>query len=193
VNPLALTDFSPFFVVIHPPIILENLLPVSGTFELIRAKDPNKTVLWSAVIEPGKSKPVHTVAMDSALLLLINLDFCRSSDGALIHTPINDDHSRTLADAVYRTIEGLRGLIEESEDSKTQSSILLTDTVGQRLRLHIQNDLGGGGQRNIVIFCPYWVINTSQYTLRLKEEGSQSLPAGTVTAQRFDSSNIFLS
>jgi hypothetical protein len=168
-------------LVIHPPIILENLLPVPGTFELIAKDDPNKTVLWSAIIEPGKSKPVHTVAMDSPLLLLINLDFCRSSDGVLIHTPINDGHSRTLADAVYRTIEGLRGLIEENE---TQSSILLTDTVGQRLRLHIQNDMGGGGQRNIVIFCPYWVINTSQYTLRLKEEGTQSLPAGTLTAQR---------
>jgi hypothetical protein len=34
------------------------------------------------------------------------------------------------------------------------------------------------------VYCPYWVINTSQYSLRLKEEGSQYLPAGTVTAQR---------
>lgn len=172
-------------IVIHPPIVLENLLPVSGTFELIQARDPTKTVLWSAVIESGKSKSVHTVTMDNPLLLLINLDFCRSSEGVLIHTPTSQDQSSSLADTVYKTLEeGLRGLIDEAEPSKSHSHIILTDSVGQRLRLHVQNDMGGGGQRNILIYCPYWVINTSQYTLRLKEEGSRYLPAGTVTAQR---------
>jgi hypothetical protein len=170
-------------VVIHPPIVLENLLPVSGTFELVNEKDSSKTVLWSAVIEPGKSKPVHSVAMDASLLLLINLDFCRSSEGTLIHAP--DDLLNNSVTSLPGTIyKGLKGFIEENFFTKTQSSIILTDSVGQRLRLHIQNKMGGGGHRHILVYCPYWVINTSQYSLRLKEEGSQYLPAGTVTAQR---------
>lgn len=168
---------------IHPPIVLENLLPVSGTFELVNEKDSSKSVLWSAVIEPGRSKPVHSVTMDASLLLLINLDFCRSSEGTLIHTPDDLLHnsSTSLPGTIYK---GLKGFLEENFSTKTQSSIILTDSVGQRLRLQIQNKMGGGGHRHILVYCPYWVVNTSQYTLRLKEEGSKYLPAGTVTAQR---------
>jgi hypothetical protein len=58
------------------------------------------------------------------------------------------------------------------------------DTVGQRIRLNVENTLGGGGQRQIAVFCPYWIVNTSQYSLRVTEEGVNVLPAGTVTAQK---------
>lgn len=168
-------------LVIHPPIILENLLPVKGTFELVHAL--HKRVLWSSVIGPGKVKSVHTVTLDEPILLLINLDFCLSSEGALIHKPPSKpSDDRGFAETLQKTIEGF---LEESteEASSVITSIVLTDTVGQRLRLQIENKQGGGGHRNIVVYCPYWVVNTSQYAIRLREEGYKYLPAGTVTAQ----------
>lgn len=131
---------------------------------------------------PGKSKHIHTVTLDIPMLLLINLDFCRSSEGVLVHKPpVKDTEDKGIAGAV---IEGFKGLLEDNDDALEDTSIILTDSVGQRIRIHIENLIGGGGHRSVVVYCPYWVLNTSQYTLRLKEEGSQHLPAGTVTAQK---------
>ena len=67
-----------YSLAIHPPIILENLLPMTATFELVHAV--HKRVLWSSVIAPGKVKSIHTVNLDDPILLLINLDYCRSSE-----------------------------------------------------------------------------------------------------------------
>ena len=165
--------------VIHPPIVLENLLPMKGIFELIHAT--HKTVLWSSVIAPGKAVPVHTVTLDVPIMLVIILDFCRSTQGLVVHKPnelIREEIK--FRDKLQQTIEGF---LEEGEEGGI-SSIMLSDSVGQRLRLLVENNVGGGGQRNIVIFCPYWLLNTSQYTIRMREDGGQDFPAGTVTAQR---------
>ncbi len=56
--------------------------------------------------------------------------------------------------------------------------------MGQRLRVNIENTVGGGGQRHIAVYCPYWIVNTSQFMFRIREEGSTILPAGTVTLQK---------
>jgi hypothetical protein len=61
----------------------------------------------------------------------------------------------------------------------------LIDTVGQHLRLCVENSEGGGGQRHIVVYAPYWVVNTTQYSLRIKEDGSNVLPAGTVSSDKY--------
>lgn len=37
------------------------------------------------------------------------------------------------------------------------AEIIVVDSIGQRLTLHIDNVIGGGGQRVISLFCPYWV------------------------------------
>lgn len=42
-----------YMIVIHPPIILENLLPMSAVFEIVNATQHNR-VLWSSRIDPGK-------------------------------------------------------------------------------------------------------------------------------------------
>ncbi len=128
--------------------------------------------------------PVHTVTLDEPIMLVIILDFCRSSQGLLIHKPREAAHEEsgvTFTKSVKKTIEGF---LEEGEEGST-SSILVTDSVGQRLRLLVENNVGGGGQRHVVVFCPYWLVNTSQYTIRMKEDGGQVYPAGTVTAQRY--------
>lgn len=180
---------------IHPPIVLENLLPCSGIFELVHATQ--KRVLWSSWIAAGAAKPVHTVTLEEPLLLLINLKYCRSSEGALIHQPRRlQENNDGLAGKIQRTLEGLLddggggsstssgGTGGTGDNNEDVTSILLTDTVGQRLRVNVENIVGGGGQRQITIYCPYWIVNTSQYSFRIMEEGTNVLPAGTVTAQK---------
>ena len=157
------------------------MLPVRGTFELVHAV--RKSVLWSAVIEPQATASVHTVSLQDPILLLINLEFCRSSQGALVHKPPSSPgEDRGLAETV---LDGFKGLLDDNHMESISDSIMLTDSVGQRLRLELENKQGGGGNRSITIYCPYWVVNSSQYSLRLREEGAKYLPAGTVTAKRF--------
>jgi hypothetical protein len=151
-----------------------------GTFELVHATQ--KTVLWSSDLNPGQVKCVHTVTSDEPILLLINLDFCRSSEGVLIHKPPEKDvadHGLTTA-----VMKGVKGFMEDTRDSQEDISIVLSDSAGQRLRLQLENKVGGGGHRKIVVYCPYWIVNTSQYALRLRDERSESLPAGTITSNR---------
>ena len=123
--------------------------------------------------------PIHTVTLQEPMLLLINLKYCRSPDGVVIHRPTSMS-ANGIADKIQRTLEGF---LDEGENEKG-STILLTDTVGQRLMLCIENIRGRGGQRHIIIFCPYWIVNNTQYTLRMREEGNQNLPAGSVTTQK---------
>ena len=127
--------------------------------------------------------PVHTVTLDEPIMLVIILDFCRSSQGLLIHKPREATHEESGVNFTKTVKKTIEGFLEEGEEGST-SSILVTDSVGQRLRLLVENNVGGGGQRHVVVFCPYWLVNTSQYTIRLKEDGGQVYPAGTVTAQR---------
>lgn len=167
-------------IVIHPPIILENLLPTGGVFEIVHATQ-QKRIMWSSWIGPGEVMPIHTVTLEEPLLLLVHLKYCRSPDGVLIHRPVDkSDGSGGIADTIQRTLEGL---LDEG-DHDHGDSILLTDTVGQRIMLSVENIKGKGGQRQIIVFCPYWIINNTQFSLRIREEGSHVLPAGTVTVQK---------
>lgn len=70
---------------IHPPLVIVNLLPAGGRFELMHAL--RKSVVWYADLKPGQQMPVHSVGLDAPLLLLVNLGFCRTpvGEGALIH------------------------------------------------------------------------------------------------------------
>jgi hypothetical protein len=70
---------------IHAPLVIVNLLPEGGRFELMHAI--RKTVVWYADLDPGQQVPVHSVGLDAPLLLLVNLGFCRTpvGEGALVH------------------------------------------------------------------------------------------------------------
>lgn len=74
-----------YSLLIHPPLIIENLLPKHGRFELMHAT--RRTVLWFGDLKPGDRIPIHTVGLDAPLLLMVNLGFCRTpvGEGALVH------------------------------------------------------------------------------------------------------------
>lgn len=50
--------------------------------------------------------------------------------------------------------------------SELRSSVTLTDSIGQRLEVVLENRPGKGGQRHVIVFCPVWMVNTSNYRLR---------------------------
>jgi hypothetical protein len=128
---LLLTYFHSSLVV-HPPITIENLLSMGAFFELVQ-HDNKEIVLWSSYIEPGKMIPIHTVNLDVPLDLMITMTYCRSSEGVLIHKPQNAaQRSNGFAKQLKRTVEGF---LEEGEKEGV-STIVLTDSVGQKLRLH---------------------------------------------------------
>ena len=70
---------------IHPPLVIANLLPEKGRFELMHAV--HRTVLWFGDLEPGQEMAVHSVGLDAPLVLLINLGFAKTpvGEGALVH------------------------------------------------------------------------------------------------------------
>lgn len=70
---------------VHAPLVIVNLLPEGGRFELMHAV--RKTVVWFADLQPGQQVPVHSIGLDAPLLLLVNLGFCRTpvGEGALVH------------------------------------------------------------------------------------------------------------
>jgi len=64
----------------------------------------------------------------------------------------------------------------------------VVDGVGQRLMLNIENVRGGGGQRRITVFSPFWIVNTTEHSLRYRQESSKSFVSGTVSSPAKDGS-----
>ncbi len=208
-----------YSLAIHPPLIIENLLPERGRFELMDAT--SRKVLWWGSLGAGERVSVFTVGLDAPLLLLVNLGYCRTAvgEGALIHHGGGDGlfktwnafqgAIKTSKDRVKKTLSTIaestdnRGakrvamihtrrkleskdagghrvsqlgfntendVIENSgdgimrrgdgyvmEDIATELSVV--DSLGQRLRLHIDNVLGSGGQRRVTLYSPFWIVS----------------------------------
>eukprot|EP00985_Skeletonema_marinoi_P012126 scaffold5803_cov164-Skeletonema_marinoi.AAC.2 len=112
-----------YSLIIHPPIVIENMLPERGRFELMNAT--NKTVLWWGNLEPGERFPIHTVGLDAPLMLLVNLGFCRTpvGEGALIHDGEGDGFWlktgwRTVGSAISDTQDKVKKTLSTITKSK---------------------------------------------------------------------------
>jgi hypothetical protein len=64
----------------------------------------------------------------------------------------------------------------------------VVDGIGQRVALNIENLRGGGGQRRLSVFCPFWIVNATEHCLRYKQENGTSFVSGTVSAPDRDGS-----
>jgi hypothetical protein len=183
-------------ITLHPPLIIENLLPLGGEFELFNTVD--KTLLWSRWLHPGQVVPIHTLDLTKSISLSIYLYHCSTpAGGVLIHKPKRHTYVSRDTDPGKIDIEaGLLGMVHDMktfiQDNVTgdlgfDSSImpnctLLVDGENQKMKLKIENTLGKGGERHIVLFMPFWVVNTSQYAIKMRQEGSIDLPAGSISA-----------
>ncbi len=68
------------------------------------------------------------------------------------------------------------------------SETTVVDGIGQRLTLHLENVRGGGGQRRVSLYCPYWIVNTTEHSLRYKQDKGKSFVSGTVISPGKDGS-----
>ncbi len=163
-------------IILYPPFIVENLLPHRAEFELI---DQSHNLLWVSWLEPGESVGVHTIGMNETLLLLVNLEYARSNKGVVVHSgKLGNGWSGTKAgdgDVDVYTSDDTNG------PANSVSNIVLTDTVGQKLQLNIKKSIGGKGYRQVSIYSSYWLVNTSNHSLRFKQDGVRGFPAGTVS------------
>ena len=93
-----------YTLMVHPPIVIENLLPAHGRFELMHAT--RRSVLWFSDLKPGEKVSVHTVGLDAPLLLLVNLGFCKTpvGEGALVH------HGSDVKGAMHVQQGGLKSI-----------------------------------------------------------------------------------
>lgn len=64
----------------------------------------------------------------------------------------------------------------------------VVDGIGQRLTLNIENVRGGGGQRRISVYAPFWIVNTTEHSLRYRQENSKNFVSGTVSSHEKDGS-----
>lgn len=64
----------------------------------------------------------------------------------------------------------------------------MVDGIGQRLSLSLENVRGGGGQRRVSLFCPFWIVNTTEHSLRYKQDKGKSFVSGTVISPEKDGS-----
>jgi hypothetical protein len=64
----------------------------------------------------------------------------------------------------------------------------VVDGVGQRLTLNIENVRGGGGQRRVSLYSPFWLVNTTEHALRYKHDRSKTYVSGTVVGPTKDGS-----
>ena len=145
-----------YLILIHPPLVLENLLPEACVFELHDPK--SKALLWKAHLQAGQSVPIHDVRLDSPLRLMVQTEYCRSPEGALIH----------------------RGHGPAAVDYGEDRSLVLVDTENQKLVLELDHQVGGAGQRRTTVYCPYWLVNVTNCMLTYLQEGKSLPPAGTV-------------
>lgn len=83
----------------------------------------------------------------------------------------------------------VHGIEHETFDpSDVVSETEVVDSVGQRLTLKIENIRGGGGQRRISVYCPFWIVNTTEHSLLYKQEMGMSFVSGTVVSPDKDGS-----
>ena len=148
-----------YSLVIHPPLVIENLLPERGRFELMDAN--SKNVLWWGSLEAGEKVSVFTVGLDAPLLLLVNLGFCKTvvGEGALIHQGGGDGLLKagwnTIGSAVKTSKDKVKktlSTITESKDNrgKAKLGMIKTGNMKQNAANRKVGQLGFNTENDII-------------------------------------------
>ena len=89
-------------------------------------------------------------------------------------------------DRVGGKVHAIEGTTYSAADIADETTVV--DSIGQRLTLRIENIRGGGGQRRISLYCPYWIVNTTEHALRYREEKEKNYVCGTILSPSKDGS-----
>ena len=82
---------------IYPLIVIENLCPEDGIFELV---DKSSMVLWREKILAGEKRELHTSSSDMSLHLMVVFPYCRSEEKLEIRAQ-EDDLARNATSGYY--------------------------------------------------------------------------------------------
>lgn len=96
------------------------------------------------------------------------------------------DLGHTESDRAGGKVHAIEGVTYSAADIADETTVV--DSVGQRLALQIENIRGGGGQRRISLYCPFWIVNTTEHALRYKEDKEKEYVCGTVISPEKDGS-----
>lgn len=96
------------------------------------------------------------------------------------------DLGHAESDRVGGKVHAIEGVTYSAADISDETTVV--DSVGQRLNLRIENVRGGGGQRRISLYCPFWIVNTTEHALRYKEDKEKRYVCGTVISPGKDGS-----
>lgn len=95
----------------------------------------------------------------------------------------------STGDGAINSADGKVHSVETTySDSDVATTTTVVDSVGQRLMLKIENVRGGGGQRRISLYCPFWIVNNTEHSLRYKQDKVKSFVSGTVVSPETDGS-----
>ena len=124
---------------------------MAGEFDLF---DPiSKLVVWSGFLLPGEAKAIHTVDQNKLMNLAINLYNCGTQFGVPVHCPVSNNN------AFESLLSFVKDMSLSTLQTNTKTTTTLVDEFNQQIKVDIENNVGKGGERHIVISLPFWVFN----------------------------------
>ncbi|EQC39074.1 hypothetical protein SDRG_03282 [Saprolegnia diclina VS20] len=159
-------------LVLHAPLTLENALCVNIVCCVYRLVvhhgKATKDIVWEGSIKVGGVAYIYSSTMQDVLygsVLLPGLQ-CESTKPVTLHVP----PPTSLKD--HRKVDVVLELNDKRSRNTTRS-----------LKLKIEHLVGGGGQRAIVLYAPYWLVNYTPYALQYKQETRHYQVAGSAGAE----------
>ena len=126
---------------------------------------------FSAGAAAGEPCDLAKLSMAAPLLVCVRacLDVLREVE---VHSPATNGHK-----VLFLCVLGL-GWFQFDTNGNSVSveySLALTDRMGQKTMIHLKNEIGPAGNRRVILYCPYWLVNLTQYSLLFKQGGFSSL------------------
>ncbi|KAL3144165.1 hypothetical protein ABBQ32_003949 [Trebouxia sp. C0010 RCD-2024] len=162
----------------HAPIVLHNLLPYPVTVTLTDARSSKSGGVSAQVgswnIGVGGSEDVYFFDLTKKLKMGLEMQEYRSMKDKTIHHPYvswASDEQRTMFGLPDWSLMG--GFSSSSYIMLTRHNQPDGGSVshhGNQLLVCIHNQMDFGSKaREVVIFCPYWIINKTNLSLKLKD------------------------
>ncbi|ETV75481.1 hypothetical protein, variant 1 [Aphanomyces astaci] len=158
----ALLDASQLTTLtLHPPLTLQNLLCVNIVCCVFRHLSGVRDVVWEGTIKAGGLASIYASNLADNLYCSVLLPAlqCETVKPALLHVPSG---SKIKVDSVIAFAD------------KTNNT--------QPLKLKVENSVGCGGQRGVVLYAAYWLVNLTPFALQYKQDTRHFEVAGSAAA-----------
>ncbi|KAL0042783.1 hypothetical protein WJX79_011021 [Trebouxia sp. C0005] len=162
----------------HAPIVMHNLLPYPVTVTLTDSRSSKSGGVSAQVgswnIRVGGSEDVYFFDLSKKLKMGIEMQEYRSVKDKTIHHPhaswATDEHHSIFGLPDWSLLGGFSSssnIMLKREGDSDESGI---SHHGNQLLVCIHNKMDFASKaREVVIFCPYWIVNKTNLTLKLKD------------------------